>query len=222
VVLDLALPEESAGSGRRRVALALAHDPAAWAALAAAVVLAAGVPAVLQARLRGMEGEVEQARAEYRREAAAVAADSARVAALQADSARLAGTLGTLAALEVDRYRWPRLMDAAARALPAYAWMEGLDLEPGAPGEPSRFRVRAVAPSQAEVSRYERALGAAAGARQVMLEGSESLEVGPFALVAFRMAGMYGAAAAEADQPRPGGAGYHAAAPPEAVPPTHP
>lgn len=210
VTLDLAIPEASSGArAGRDVVLALLRDAAVWVALGVALALAVGVPAILQGRLRALEGELERGRRAYAREAEQVAADSARVSALQADSARLSGTLGTLAALEADRYGWPRLMHVAASALPAYAWLEAVELEPGGAGEPSRFRIRAVAPAQADVSRYERALGGFAGEGRVALEGSESVQAGPFALVGFRLAGTYGEALAGADQPRPGGAGYH-------------
>lgn len=217
VMLDLAVPEaRTAAAGGRAIAAALVRDAVVWAAAVAGLALALGVPSVLEGRLRGMEAELERGRQAYAREAEQVASDSARVHALQADSARLAGTLGTLAALEADRYGWSRLMHAAADALPAYAWLEGLELEPGAPGQPSRFRIGAVAPAQADVSRYEWALGAS-GAGPVALEGSESLQAGPFALVGFRLAGTYAHAGARPDQPRPGGAGYNAG-PPIAVP----
>lgn len=209
VTLDLAVPEARTAAAGREAAAALLRDAAVWAAALVALVLAVGVPAVLQGRLRGVEADLERGRRAYAQEAEQVAADSARVSALQADSARLAGTLGTLASLEADRYGWPRLMHAAADALPAYAWLEGVELEPGAPGEASRFRIAAVAPAQADVSRYERALGGFTGVADVALEGSESLQAGPFALVGFRIAGRYGEFRAGADQPRPGGAGYH-------------
>jgi Tfp pilus assembly PilM family ATPase/Tfp pilus assembly protein PilN len=218
VTLDLAVPEaRTAAAAGREAAVALLRDAAVWAAALVALVLAIGVPAILQGRLRSVEADLERGRRAYVREAEQVAADSARVSALQADSARLAGTLGTLASLEADRYGWPRLMHAAADALPAYAWLEGVELEPGAPGDASRFRITAVAPAQTDVSRYERALGGFAGVADVALEGSESLQAGPFALVGFRIAGRYGEARAGADQPRPGGAGYHEG-PPPAVP----
>ncbi|HEX6369842.1 MAG TPA: hypothetical protein VF006_13065 [Longimicrobium sp.] len=210
VALDLAVPEaRTAAAAGREAAVALLRDAAVWAAALVALMLAVGVPAVLQGRLRGVEAELERGRRAYAGEAEQVAADSARVSALQADSARLAGTLGTLASLEADRYGWPRLMHAAADALPAYAWLEGVELEPGAAGDASRFRIAAVAPAQADVSRYERALGGFAGVADVALEGSESLQAGPFALVGFRIAGRYGEQRAGSDQPRPGGAGYH-------------
>jgi Tfp pilus assembly PilM family ATPase/Tfp pilus assembly protein PilN len=218
VMLDLAVPEaRTAAVSAREAAVALLRDAAVWSAALVGLALALGVPSVLEGRLRGMEAELERGRQAYAREAEQVAADSARVHALQADSARLAGTLGTLAALEADRYGWPRLMHVAADALPAYAWLEGVELEPGAPGQPSRFRIGAVAPAQADVSRYERALRGFAGAGQVALEGSESLQAGPFALVGFRLAGTYAHAGASPDQPRPGGAGYNEG-PPIAVP----
>jgi Tfp pilus assembly PilM family ATPase/Tfp pilus assembly protein PilN len=218
VTLDLAVPEaRTAAAAGREAAVALLRDAAVWAAALVALVLAVGVPAVLQGRLRAVEAELERGRRAYAQEAEQVAADSARVSALQADSARLAGTLGTLASLEADRYGWPRLMHTAADALPAYAWLEGVELEPGARGEASRFRIAGVAPAQADVSRYERALGGSAGVADAALEGSESLQAGPFALVGFRIAGRYGEFRADADQPRPGGAGYHEG-PPPAVP----
>ncbi|HEU4454814.1 MAG TPA: hypothetical protein VFR81_17220 [Longimicrobium sp.] len=218
VTLDLAVPEaRTAAAAGREAAAALLRDAAVWAAALVALVLAVGVPAALQGRLRSVEADLERGRRAYAREAGQVAADSARVSALQADSARLAGTLGVLASLEADRYGWPRLMHAAADALPAYAWLEGVELEPGAPGEASRFRIAAVAPAQADVSRYERALGGFVGVGDAALEGSESLQAGPFALVGFRVAGRYGELTAGPDQPRPGGAGYHEG-PPPAVP----
>jgi Tfp pilus assembly protein PilN/Tfp pilus assembly PilM family ATPase len=214
VTLDLAVPEaRSPGAAGREAVLAVTRDAAVWAAALVALFLAAGAPALLQGRLRTLEAELGRGQQAYAREAEQVAADSARVSALQADSARLAGTLGTLASLEADRYGWPRLMHAAANALPSYAWLESLELQPGAAGESSRFRISAVAPAQADVSRYERALGGFAGAGRVALEGSESLQAGPFALVGFRLAGTYGEARAGVDQPRPGGAGYHEGAP---------
>ncbi len=197
VALDLRVPEARPGARAGRDAvLALLRDPAVWGAALVALVLAVGVPALLQGRLRALEGELERGRRAHAREAGQVAADSARVSALQADSARLSGTLGTLAALEADRYGFPRLMHAAASALPAYAWLEAVELEPGAAGEPSRFRIRAVAPAQADVSRYERALGGFAGEGRVALEGSESVQAGPFALVGFCLAGRLGEARA--------------------------
>jgi Tfp pilus assembly PilM family ATPase/Tfp pilus assembly protein PilN len=218
VALDLAVPEErTSGAAWRETGAALVRDVAVWAAALAALVVAVAVPALLEARLRGEEAALGRAREAYAREARQVSADSARVSALQSDSLRLAGTLGTLAALEADRYGWPRLMHAAASALPSFCWLEGLELEPGAPGEPLRFRVSGVAPEQADVSRYERALGGFSQARQVGLESSESLQAGPFALVGFRLAGAYGEVEAGGDQPRPGGAGYHGAPPPAAA-----
>ncbi|HEX8243448.1 MAG TPA: hypothetical protein VF541_08135 [Longimicrobium sp.] len=221
VALDLALAEErTSATAWREAGRALLRDAAVWAAALLAFGLAAGVPALFKARLRGEEAALAGARRAYAREAQQVAADSARVFALQADSARLAGTLGTLAALEADRYGWPRLMDAAARALPPYAWLEGVELEPGAPREPReplRFRVSGVAPAQAEVIRYERSLGGIAGAREVALESSESLQAGPFALVGFHIGGRYGEDGSVGDQPRLGGAGYHGGASPAAA-----
>ena len=214
VTLDLAVPDaRTAAAAGREAVLALVRDAAVWAAALVALVLAVGVPALLQGRLRTLEAELARGRQAYAREAEQVAADSARVSALQTDSVRLAGTLGTLASLEADRYGWPRLMHAAASALPPYAWLEGVELEPGGAGEPSRFRIRAVAPAQADVSRYERALAGFAGAGRVALEGSESLQAGPFALVGFRLAGTYGEASEGVNQPRLGGAGYHEGAP---------
>jgi Tfp pilus assembly PilM family ATPase/Tfp pilus assembly protein PilN len=204
VMLDLAVPEaRTAAAAGREAAVGLLRDAAVWAAALVALVLAAGIPAALQGRLRTVEAELERGRRAYAQEAEQVAADSARVSALQADSARLAGTLGTLASLEADRYGWPRLMHAAAEALPAYAWLEGVELEPGAAGEASRFRIAAVAPAQADVSRYERALGGFAGAGRVALEGSESLQAGPFALVGFRLAGTYPKASAGSGRSAP-------------------
>lgn len=218
VTLDLAVPEErTPATAWRETARGLLRDAAVWAAALVAFGLAAGVPALLQARVRAEEAALALARRSYAREAQQVAADSARVFALQADSTRLAGTLGTLAALEADRYGWPRIMNAAARALPPYAWLEGVELDPGAPREPLRFRVSGVAPAQAEVSSYLRSLGALAGARQLALEGSESLQAGPFALVGFHIGGQYGEDRGAGDQPRAGGAGYHGGPSPAAA-----
>lgn len=214
VLLDLSLPDGVApGAAWRMAASAVARGPGVWAALLGAVLLAAGVPAWQQRRLDQVEAELEERRRDVGLEAGRVASDSARVAALQADSARLAGALGVLAVREAARYRWPRLMHGAAQALPPYAWLEGVELDPEAPGGPQRFRVRAVAPTQADASRYERALRGAAGAAEAVLEGSESLALGPSALVGFRVGGAYGAARAGEGHPRPGGAGYHAGTP---------
>ncbi|MDB4952252.1 MAG: hypothetical protein JWM27_4901 [Gemmatimonadetes bacterium] len=216
LLLDLALPAEgrTRGAARESVA-ALARDLRVWGSVAGALLIALGVPAVLQARLARAERELGSAREAYRKEAAAVSADSARVAALQADSTRLAGTLGTLARLEGQRYAWPRLMDAAAATLPRYAWITGLELDPAEHEAPARFRVRAVAPAQDDVSRYERALGGSAGASRVALEGSESLQSGPFVLVGFTLAGDFGFAPL-GDRSQPEAAGYH---PGERMPP---
>jgi Tfp pilus assembly protein PilN len=216
LLLDLSVPLERGRRGTgREAAVALAKDPKVWVSAAVALVIGIGVPTMLKARLGRAEGELGSAREAYRKEAAAVAADSARVAALQADSARLAGTLGTLARLEGQRYAWPRLMDAAAAALPRYAWMTALELDPAEHGAPARFRVRAVAPAQDDVSRYERALAGSPGASRVALEASESLQAGPFALVGFTLAGEFGFPVPE-DRSQPKAAGYH---PGERLPP---
>lgn len=210
VLLDLALPDTVSPRAARRAAIGLlARDPAVWAAVVLALVLAFGVPAVIEAKLQMLSDEVERDRLAYRREAEQVAADSARISALRADSVRLAGTLGTLAALEADRYRWPKVMYAAASAVPQYAWLEAVELEAGPRDQPSRFRIRGVAPTQAEISGFERAIKSGLPSGAIELEGSESLKVGPFPLVGFRLTGMIGEQETSADQPQREGAGYN-------------
>jgi len=207
VLLDLALPDERRGRFASRASvLGLAREPRVWAAAVLAVLAAVVVPSLFQSRLARGEAALAEARTAYRREAALVAADSARIAALQGDSARLAGTLGRLAALEMERYRWPKLMSAAAESLPPFTWLESLELDAAPAGARPQFRLRGVAPAQAEVSRFERVLGEQPGAAGVVLEGSESLELGPFPLVGFRFSGTFSLAP---DQSRPEGAGYH-------------
>ncbi|MBB4635989.1 hypothetical protein [Longimicrobium terrae] len=209
VLLDLSVPEPGAArvAIRDRVVL-LARDRAVWAGLVAALALGAGVPAELERRVRRGEEGLAEARQAFGREAARVASDSARVSALRADSARLAGTLGTLASLEADRYGWPRLMHTAAEALPEHGWLEGVELEAGTPGAPLQFRVQGVLPAQDDVSRYVRALGRVEGFGDVRPGDSESLAAGPVPLVGFRVAGHHAAASGTPDQPRPGGPGY--------------
>lgn len=214
VALNLALTDGGAPAGGvRPVLLELARSRSAWLAVVVAALLAVGVPAVLRSRLGRGEEALALARDQYRRAAAAVAADSARVSALQADSVRLAGTLGTLAALEANRYGWPKLMHAAAEALPPYVWLEALELEPAAAGASATVRVSGIAPTQADVSRYERLLTSGSEFQHSRLESSESLAAGPFALVGFRLTASVGATPAAAYQPRPGGAGYNAGPP---------
>jgi Tfp pilus assembly protein PilN len=207
VLLNLALPDERRRRiASRKAALGLARDPRVWVAAVLAALAAIVAPGLSGSRLARGEEALAQARAAYRQEAALVAADSARIAALQGDSARLAGTLGRLAALEAERYRWPKLMSAAAASLPPFTWLESLELDAAPTGARPQFRVRGVAPAQAQVSRFERVLGQQPGAAGVVLEGSESLELGPFPLVGFRFSGTVSLAP---DQSRPEGAGYH-------------
>ena len=214
VVLNLSVSDgTSTAVGVRPMLIGLAGSRAVWVSLVVAALLALAVPSALLSRLQRGERELARTRNEYRREAVAVAADSARVSALQADSARLAGTLGTLAVLEANRYGWPKLMHAAADALPPYAWLEGLELEPGEIRSPARVRVSAIAPTQADVSRYERVLAGSGEIRDTRLESSESLAAGPFALVGFRLVGSFGAVPGPEDQPQPDGAGYNVGPP---------
>lgn len=213
VVLNLSVLDGTpSATSVRPMLIGLAGSRAVWVSLVVAALLALAVPSALMSRLQRGERELARTRTEYRREAAAVAADSARVSALRADSVRLAGTLGTLAVLEANRYGWPKLMHAAAEALPPYAWLEGLELDPGEPLSQSRVRVSAIAPAQADVSRYERVLAGSGGVRDMRLESSESLAAGPFALVGFRLVGSFGAVPGPADQPQPEGAGYNVGA----------
>lgn len=216
VLLNLAGAQDGGAPQRGPVALkAIVRDPAVWAAVVVALLLFVAVPALIGGRIRQMEVVFDRDRTAYQREAQQVAADSARVSLLKADSARLAGTLGILAELEADRYGWPKLMAAAAGSLPPYSWLESIELVPAAVGAPSTFRLRGVAPSQAEVSGFERNLRGAVA--DVALEGSESLMVGPFPLVGFRFAGTLSDTASSSDQPHRLGAGYNGGSTP-AVP----
>lgn len=210
IPLNLAVLDAAHGSrGVRPALLALVRDRAVWGALLAAAILAFLLPMGMESRLETGERDVAAAREAFKADAAAVAADSVRLSALQADSARLAGTLGTLATLEANRYAWPRLMHGAAQALPAFAWLEGLEMEAAEPGAPVRVHINAIAPTQADVSRYERRLADAGDIGDTSLERSESLAAGPFALVGFRLGGALAPPTFGDDQPRPGGAGYN-------------
>lgn len=210
VALDLAVADGAPTSRSFRPALlALARDRGVWFALLLAAVLALVIPWWMESGLERRERELVEARAEHTRDAAAVASDSLRISALQADSVRLAGTLGTLATLEAHRYAWPKLMYASAASLPAYAWLEGVEMETGETGAGSRFFVSAVAPTQADVSRFERVLRGSGEVAETRLESSESLAAGPFALVGFRISGLLVLARPGGDQPQPEGAGYN-------------
>jgi Tfp pilus assembly protein PilN len=223
VLLDLALPVVGSARAARRAAVgAVSRDPAVWMAVLVALALLMGVPAIFEARLRTLSTELDADRQAYRREAEQVAADSARISALRADSLRLAGTLGTLATLEADRYRWPKLMHAAAAALPRYAWLEAVELESAPRGQPSRFRIRGVAPTQAEISAFERAVEIGVGSSSTDLEASEALKVGPFPLVGFRLTGVLGSDGVGGDQPHRQGTGYNGGMAPPAPSQTAP
>lgn len=212
VLLDLSLPD-SAGKGPRLATelAALGRDLRIWAATLVGLSLGVGVPAGFERRIGQAERALERGRSEYATEASALAADSAQVVALQADSTRLAGTLGALGALDAGRYRWPKLMHAVAGSLPRYAWLESLEMEPGGAAHSPGIRVRAVAPTQADVSAFEKALAASGAMGDIALEGSESLQLGGFALVGIHLSGSV--RVAPADQPRGEGAGYHAGEP---------
>jgi len=210
VSLNLALAgDPSPSRGLRPLLLGFARDRVVWVALLVGGLLALGVPWWLGSRLERGERDLARAHEAYRREAVVVAADSARVSALQADSARLSGTLGTLALREAGRYGWPKLMYTAAQALPPYAWLEGLEMDAAGPEGARRVLVAAVAPSQADVSRFERGLARSGEVGTTRLENSESLAAGPFVLVGFRLSGTLVSASHEIDHPRQGGAGYN-------------
>lgn len=223
ILLDMALaPEQPVAVGRRRAAAALLRDRMVLGMALAATAAGLGIPAVLGAALDAREAELASGRRAHLAASARMTEVRARVSVLEAEQARLAGTLGTLATLEADRYAWPRLMDDAARALPRFAFLDGVEMEPRVPGQPGQFRVRGVAPSQAEVSRFERALVGGGIVAHAALESSGSLEAGPFALVRFVVAGSLDAPVDSAAQPRAAAAGYHggvAASPPLASTP---
>lgn len=210
IFLDLSLPPEPVAAGARRaVALGLLRDGVVLGVLVAAVAIVTGVPWLVSRDLDRRAAELDAAR--RRHEAASVRMVQARtrVAELEAEQTRLSGTLGTLAALEADRYGWPRFMDAAARSLPRYSWMDAVEMDPVTPGEPVRYRVQGAAPSQADVSRLERALVASQGVGQAALESSGGLEAGPFPLVRFVVGGSLKRSGDTVAQSHGPGAGYN-------------
>jgi hypothetical protein len=210
VFVDLAQADDPSPSrGVRPLVMGLARDRAVWVALLIGAVLSLGVPWWLGVRLEQGERDLARVRETFRAEAAIVAADSARVSALQADSVRLSGTLGMLALREAGRYGWPKLMHSVAEALPPYVWLEGLEMEAAGPDGAARVNVVAVAPSQADVSGFERGMARAGAVSGTRLENSESLAIGPFTLVGFRLSGTLTSTLRESDHPRQTGAGYN-------------
>lgn len=193
IFLDLALPPEPAGAlSLKDFARAVVSERSVWAALVAAVLIVAGVPAVFNAVLASRVEAYREDQREHARNMERLAGDRAKVDSAAADNERLRGTLGSLARLEGRRYAWPMLMHGVAQAVPEYAWVEGLEMDaPAGEAGVYAFRVRGVAASQAVVSRFERGLDPLGGT--VVLESSAGVAAGPFPLVRFGFGGTLGA-----------------------------
>lgn len=167
----------------------LLRDRVGLGALAAAVVLAFAVPAVLGGRLEARTAELGERRAALAVASEALRADEGRVQAIRAEQDRLAGTLGTIRSLEAGRYTLPQVMDAAAKALPQYAWLEAVEMDPAALGGEAAVRVHGFAPSLDAVNVYERALRGSGLFSRMELSGTQGLEVGGIPVVRFSISG---------------------------------
>jgi Tfp pilus assembly protein PilN len=105
-------------------------DPMLIGAAAAWVIVAGFLGAswfLTQRDLGALEPRIEQARAEHTRFKTFLA--QKRKQELIRDS--LLAQIGTIRAVDGDRYVWPHILDEVARSLPAYTWLTHVAVEAG-------------------------------------------------------------------------------------------
>lgn len=196
LVIDMRVAAETGGKRKKKAGMpppevgrTLLRDRVGLGVVAAAVVLAFAVPAVLGGRLEARTAELGERRAALAVAAEALEADEGRVQAIRTEQDRLSGTLGTIRSLEAGRYTLPQVMDAAAKALPQYAWLEAVEMDPAPLGGEAAVRVHGFAPSLDAVNVYEKALRGSGLFSRMELSGSQGLEVGGIPVVRFSISG---------------------------------
>ena len=189
---------------------AAVRDPLLVGALLAAAA-AFAVVRVADARQNAHELRLEE-------EAAAAATDAARlrdaltrVASLTREQARLASTVGSIRALDPDRFAWVRLMDAVGVAVPGNVWVDRMEMT--SQGAGVGFRLTGYAPSVELAAAFQRRLATAAGVREVALAGTGSTRIASFPVVRLELTGIAGDGA-----PDPGYLVQSTAASPEPAP----
>jgi Tfp pilus assembly protein PilN len=183
--LDLRAPAEGRQTSAGRVPLpVLAHQVArdpAWRGGAAAGVALWATPALAEREQR------------IAADSAVVAASMSRMELLETRRRALGAQVDAVAAMERNRYTWPRLLHAIAESVPGPAWVSDIlsDGEDPATGAVS-FRVRGYAANDAVAGAFARRLTDTGAADEAQVVRTSAVRMGRSSLVQFELAGRAG------------------------------